>query len=85
MPLSIKDSETDRLARQLASQTGETITDALKKALSERLAREKRKRTRAGLSRRLLEIGQRCALHMDKSARSLDHDDLLYDEKGLPR
>ena len=37
MPLSIKDPETERLARDLAQPTGETITVATKKALGERL------------------------------------------------
>jgi antitoxin VapB len=85
MALSIKDSETDELARQLASETGETITEALKKALRERLVRERRKRRKADLSRRLLDIGQRCSRHMDKAAHSLDHGDLLYDQEGLPK
>ncbi len=40
MALGIKTDEADRLARELASLTGETMTDAVTKALSERLARE---------------------------------------------
>ena len=43
MPLSIKDAEADRLARALSRRTGETITQAVVKALQERLAREERK------------------------------------------
>jgi hypothetical protein len=39
MPLSIKDPETDRLARDLARRTGESITVATRKALQERLRR----------------------------------------------
>ena len=35
---------TDRLARQLADLTDETITDAVKAALRERLEREQRRR-----------------------------------------
>jgi len=37
MPLSIKDPETERLARELAQRTGESITVAIRKALQERL------------------------------------------------
>ena len=39
MTVLIKDDETDRMIRQLAERTGETITDAVKGAVSEKLAR----------------------------------------------
>ena len=39
MALSLKDKETDRLAREVAALTGETLTDAIRKALAERLER----------------------------------------------
>jgi antitoxin VapB len=35
----IKDEEADRMIRQLAERTGETITDAVKKAVAQRLER----------------------------------------------
>ena len=38
MALSIRDPETDRLARELAALTGESMTEAIRKALAERLA-----------------------------------------------
>jgi len=38
--ISIKDPETARLARALAAITGETITDAIRNALRDRLERE---------------------------------------------
>ena len=38
MTVLIKDEEADRMIRQLAERTGETITDAVKKAVAERLA-----------------------------------------------
>jgi hypothetical protein len=40
MAASIKDPETDRLARALSAATGETITDAIRNALRDRLARD---------------------------------------------
>lgn len=40
MALSIKTDEADRLARELARLTGETLTDSITKALRERLERE---------------------------------------------
>ena len=39
MAVIIKDREADRLIRQLADRTGESITDAVKKAVGERLER----------------------------------------------
>ena len=39
MALNIKDPETDRLARELAQATGESITEATRVAIAERLAR----------------------------------------------
>jgi antitoxin VapB len=85
MAISIKDPETDELARQLADQTGETITQALKQALRERLSRVAGRRHRTGISGRLLAIGRLCASHMRQRGDSLDHGDLFYDERGLPK
>ena len=44
MALSIKTEQADRLARELARLTGETMTDAVTKALAERLERERNSR-----------------------------------------
>ena len=44
MALSLKDPETDRLAREVSKLTGETLTEAVRVALSERLRREKLRR-----------------------------------------
>jgi antitoxin VapB len=85
MPLSIKDEQTDALARRLVSLTGETLTVAVKEALRERLEREERRVDQAGRAARLLAIGRRCAAHVREPRQALDHGDLLYDEQGLPR
>ena len=83
MPLSIKHPEAERLARILAARTGETITQAITKALEERLLREEGKRKAANLSDELLDIGKRCAALPDLDSRSAD-DIVGYDEHGLP-
>ena len=44
MALSFKDPETDALARQVAQLTGETLTEAVRGALAERLRHEQLKR-----------------------------------------
>lgn len=85
MALSIKDQETDQLARQLAETTGESLTEAVKTAVRERLERERRSSVESGLAGRLVEIGRRCAAEMREPFHSSDHGELLYDEQGLPR
>ena len=45
MGISIKNTETERLARQLALETGESLTDAITRARDERLVRLRRGRT----------------------------------------
>lgn len=83
MALSIKDPEADRLAREVAKVTGETLTAAVVQSLRERLARVRRPRG-PRLSDELLRISRRCArlpVEDDRSAEEL----IGYDERGLPR
>jgi len=61
MGLNIKNTETHRLAVQLAQLTGETLTRTVTIALQERLEREKRRRHRTGVAVALQQIGRRCA------------------------
>jgi antitoxin VapB len=83
MALSIKDPEADRLAREVARATGETLTTAIVRSLRERLARLRRPRG-PRLSDELLRIGRRCARLPLQDGRSAD-EILGYDEHGLPR
>ena len=59
MALSLKDPEVDRLAREVAARTGETLTTAVAVALKERLARLKGRRRRRPLREELREIAWR--------------------------
>ena len=69
MALSLKDAETDRLARALAALTGETLTEAIRRALAERLERERVRRSHpGGLAGRIREIGEQCAALPDVAA-----------------
>ena len=85
MSLNIKNDETCRLAGELAGLTGETMTGAITVALRERLAQEKRRRDVDARVQELHAIGQRCARLAGEGASSLEHGDLLYDERGLPK
>jgi len=84
MSLNIKNPGAHKLAHQLARLTGESMTEAVTKALRERLERV-RDRRGSGLADRLLGIGKDCAAHLKQPSRSAAHGDLLYDEKGLPK
>ena len=85
MAISLKDAETDRLAREVAALTGETLTEAVRRALAERLERERRRRRDArSLAERLDEIARHCASLPDLDARSAD-DIIGYDAFGIPR
>ena len=87
MSLNIKNEETERLARELAAVTGESLTSAVAVALRERLERvqgpdqEQVERRIA----RIKAIGADAGKRWTEPLRSMDHADLLYDEKGLPR
>jgi len=83
MPLSIKNREAEHLARELAKQTGESITVAIVKALHERLQRLTGRHRPMGLADQLDEIAKRCAALPVIDERSQD-EILGYDEKGLP-
>lgn len=84
MPLSIKSRKADELARELARETGETITDATVKALEERLLRIRGRRADQGLAERIMEIGRHCASLPVLDDRTPD-EILDYDEIGVPR
>ena len=84
MSLNIKNEQTHRLAQKLAQLTGESMTEAVDKAVRERLTRV-REAEKGELAERLLKIGRECAAHLKEPYRSVDHGEMLYDEKGLPK
>ncbi len=85
MSLNISDAETCRLANELAKLTGETMTGALTTALRERLDRERRKRDATLLAQELHAIGRRCAALLAPGPAAVEHGNLLYGERGLPK
>ena len=84
MSLNIKNEKTHRLVRELARATGESMTAAVDNAVRERLERVRRNK-KGNLAERLLQIGRECAAHMKEPYLSIDHGEMLYDEKGLPK
>jgi antitoxin VapB len=83
MALSIKNSEVDRLARELAEVTGENLTEAIAKALKERLERESGSRHVNRMRDEIKRIQQRVARLPRLDDRS-DEELIGYDEQGLP-
>ena len=84
MSLNLKSDEAHRLAHELSDLTGESMTAAATVAMRERLERL-RGAKRGSLAERLLAIGRDCAPRLRGRYRKIEHGDLLYDERGLPR
>jgi antitoxin VapB len=82
MALSIKTAEADRLARELAAATGETLTDAVTRALRERLDRI-RSRARIDIAERLDRLSLEYSAMPVADDRTPD-EIIGYDENGLP-
>ena len=82
MSLNIKNEEAHALAARVARMTGESLTEAVTTALRERLERIEKPDELAG---ELLALGRDCAARLKAPWRTIDHGELLYDEKGLPR
>lgn len=84
MAISIKDNRTDLLAREVARKTGESLTEAIRVSLEERLQRLSGRRRVPTQREKLHEI----LAHIDALPR-VDHrseDEILgYDEHGIPR
>jgi antitoxin VapB len=90
MALHIRHEETERLARELARRTGETLTEAISKALEERLAKIALSDQAAEdeYVARLTAISDRAAAAIKAAGvtqTSTEMLDELYDENGLPR
>lgn len=82
MALNIKDEETDRLARELAEETGQSITEAVRDAIVGQLATLRRKK-RADPKSELSGVIARGRARRVVDSRS-EGEILGYDEDGLP-
>ena len=83
MALNIKDGEADRLVRELAAETGESITMAVTIAVRERLERVRGAVPRERRSQALTRIAERSAGRRIRDKRSAD-EILGYGPDGLP-
>ena len=84
MALNIRNVEAERLASRLARLTGESKTEAVTRALRDRLARVQREKAGRRLADELDDIARHCAALPVRDVRTAD-EILGYDEDGLPR
>ncbi len=82
MALNIRNPETEKLVDELAALADETKTEAVTNAVRARLQQLK-SRNRHRLADRLDEIAKHCASLAVFDGRT--PDEMLYDERGLPR
>lgn len=87
MSLNIKNGEAERLARQLAAATGESVTRAVTVAVRERLNRLELREESAAADKvaTLRAIANDAGHRWVEPYRSANHSDLLYGDDGLPR
>lgn len=83
MALNIKNRDVEQLAHALADATGESLTQAVRAALEDRLARVRAARARVGLADDVARIQERVLALPLCDARS-DDQILGHDADGLP-
>ena len=83
MALNIRNRRAEELAAALARLTGETKTQAVTRALHDRLERIRRQRSGRSLAGELDDIALHCASLPVLDDREVE-EILGYDERGLP-
>ena len=83
MALSIRNPKAEKLARELAAESGENITQAITHALEERLQRLRGRATATDLAEEIMKISRRCSEIPDQDRRFPD-EILGYGPTGVP-
>ncbi|MCK5055017.1 MAG: type II toxin-antitoxin system VapB family antitoxin [Candidatus Aminicenantes bacterium] len=81
MALSIRNAQAEKLAREVARESGENLTQAIIHALEERLLRLRGRRTVKDLEKEILTISERCSTLPELDSRSPD-EILGYNQAG---
>ena len=84
MALSIRNPKAEKLARELAAESGENITQAITRSLEERLQRLRGRSTATDLFEEIMKISRRCSEIPDQDQRSPD-EILAYGPAGVPQ
>jgi antitoxin VapB len=82
--MNIKDPAIHAAAQRLARARGVSMTEAVRQAIDEALARSETRRDDVWVER-LLELGRETRAEMDRLGLAPLTDDDLYDARGLPR
>jgi antitoxin VapB len=86
MGVIIKNAATEAKIRKLAKRTGETLTQAVERAVDERLARIAPERRKGRVDRAKLAEVLAYFRSLPKQNEDLTDDEIIgYDENGLPR
>ena len=80
MSLNIKNETTYRLVRELAAETGESLTDAVTNAVRERLERVRNDFDPDEILHLVQELRER----VPADFHGVEPGELLYDDEGLP-
>jgi antitoxin VapB len=83
MAISIRNPKAEELAREVAAEAGESLTQAIVHALEERLQRLKGRRTARNLAVEIGRISKRCSALPDMDDRT-PGEILGYDGNGVP-
>jgi antitoxin VapB len=81
MALSIRNEHAERLAREVARESGENLTQAIVHSLEERLQRLRGRRNVSNLEKEIMTISKRCSSLPDLDSRSPD-EILGYNKEG---
>jgi antitoxin VapB len=82
--LSVKNPKAERLAKELAKESGTSVTASLIDALEHALRRVRGRKTAPSVRGAILEVSERCAALPDLDKRSPE-EILGYDELGVFR
>ncbi len=81
MAISIRNPIAEKLAREVAKESGESLTQSIIHSLEERLEKLQGRREPQNLLQEIIEIGNRCAALPDIDQRTSD-EILGYNENG---
>lgn len=82
MALSIKNAQAERLAKELARESGTTVTSSVIDALEQALRRVRGRKTAPSVRDAILEVSERCAALPDLDTRTPEQI-LGYDQRGV--
>lgn len=84
MALSIRNPRAEKLAREVAAESGESLTEAILRALEERLERIRGRRMASDIVQEIMKISRRCSALPDQDQRTPE-EILGYDYLGVLR